>query len=99
MVVIDEELGGTTPVDVVIDLAPPNPFGGGGPFADDEAFEDDEFAEEEEFAFGDEDEEDSDSYWFTSDKMERIIGRPRLARRIAGNRQGAVAGHAVEHRL
>ena len=67
MVAIDEELGGTTPLDVIIDLGRPNPFGDGGPFADEE----DEFAEADEF--GDEDEEASDSYWFTSDKMERII--------------------------
>ncbi len=66
MVVIDKELGGTTPLEVVIDLAPPNPFG-----ASDEFSEEDEFADED-FAFGDEEEEDSDSYWFTSDKMDRI---------------------------
>ncbi|MGV3591618.1 MAG: efflux RND transporter permease subunit, partial [Gammaproteobacteria bacterium] len=61
MVVIDEELGGTTPLDVIIDLAPPNPFG------DDAGFDD------AEFDFGDEEEDESDSEWFTSDKMARII--------------------------
>lgn len=61
MVVIDEELGGTTPLDVIIDLSPPNPFG------DDSGFED-------EFDFGDEEEEeDSNAEWFTSDKMDRIV--------------------------
>lgn len=61
MVVIDEELGGTTPLDVIIDLSPPNPFG------DDSGFDD-------EFDFGDEEEEeDSNAEWFTSDKMDRIV--------------------------
>src|SRR5690606_11753816 len=36
MVVIDEELGGTTPLEVIIDLAPPNPFG------DDSGFDDED---------------------------------------------------------
>jgi predicted RND superfamily exporter protein len=62
MVVIDEELGGTTPLEVIIDLSRPNPFGDDGGFGDDFDFD-----------FGDEDEEDSDADWFTSDKMNRIV--------------------------
>lgn len=60
MVVIDEQLGGTTPLDVIIDLSPPNPFGNDSAFGDD-------------FDFGDEDEEESNAAWFTSDKMDRIV--------------------------
>lgn len=67
MVVIDEQLGGTTPLEVIIDLSPPNPFGDADPFADDE-FAEDEFAFEEE-----EEEGDGNSYWFTADKMARIV--------------------------
>ncbi|MES2604149.1 MAG: MMPL family transporter, partial [Pseudomonadota bacterium] len=56
MTTIDRQLGGTTPLDVIINLSKP-----GQPAVADE---------EDEFA--DEDEEDSDSYWFTSDKMQLI---------------------------
>jgi uncharacterized protein len=64
MVVIDEQLGGTTPLDVIIDLGPP---GGGLEEPEDRGF----LAEV--FDFGDEEEEDSNGYWFTSDKMARIV--------------------------
>jgi predicted RND superfamily exporter protein len=70
MVAIDQQLGGTTPLDVVIDLARPNPFGDdtADEFADeDAAFGDDEFAFEDEEEAG-----DPDAYWFTSDKMQTI---------------------------
>jgi predicted RND superfamily exporter protein len=65
MVVIDKELGGTTPLEVIIDL--------GQPTTEELAEEDDEGFFERVFEFGDEEEEDSDGYWFTSDKMARII--------------------------
>lgn len=72
MVAIDQNMGGTTPLDVIIDMSPPvsaNDGFGEDPFADeffDGGFED-EF--EDEFA----DEADDAAYWFTSDKMQEII--------------------------
>ncbi len=71
MMTIDRQLGGTTPLDVVINLAAqPNPFG------DDAGFEDEEpaFAESDEFADEDAGSDSSDpaAYWFTSDKMELV---------------------------
>ena len=74
MVAIDQNMGGTTPLDVIIDMRPPNPFDLGQAGAD---FGDDPFAEEEyldEFDdFGEEEEGDEEAYWFTSDKMQEII--------------------------
>jgi predicted RND superfamily exporter protein len=75
MVTIDERMGGTTPLDVIIDLARPNPFGDDAGFDapagaesgwEGEEWEDDEWAEEEEGGT------DPDSYWFTADKMATI---------------------------
>ena len=67
MVSIDERMGGTTPLDVVIDLGRPNPFGNGDGFEDSEesAWEEGEWEDEEGSA-------DADSYWFTADKMRTI---------------------------
>ncbi|MDC0598872.1 MMPL family transporter [Gammaproteobacteria bacterium] len=67
MVFIDQNLGGTTPLDVIIDLARPNPFGdteGGDEWGEDD-FEEDEFSSAEL--------DDENAYWFTSDKMQEII--------------------------
>jgi len=69
MVTIDERMGGTTPVDVIIDMARPNPFDTAGGFdaADEEGgWDDDEWADDEEGA------SDPDAYWFTADKMRTI---------------------------
>ena len=61
MVAIDQQLGGTTPLEVIVDLA--RPGSAAAP----------EFGEDE-FALEDEGEEgDPDAYWFTSDKMQTII--------------------------
>lgn len=67
MVVIDTRMGGTTPLDVIIDLGTTNPFGEGDGFGDDEFS--DEFAGED---AGEGMVSDPDAYWFTSDKMARI---------------------------
>ena len=73
MVAIDQNMGGTTPLDVIIDMRPPNPFDdiadngfGDNPFQDDDFF--DEFEE-----FDDAEQGDDDAYWFTSDKMQELI--------------------------
>jgi len=68
MKVIDQNLGGTTPLDVIVDLeqedvSAPIPESG----ADANAL--DEFDEFEEF----DDAQDDAKYWFTSDKMARLV--------------------------
>jgi len=68
MVTIDTRMGGTTPLDVIVDLAPPVTASTPAGFGDAAAF-DDEFVWEEEEGEG----ADPDAYWFTSDKMARII--------------------------
>ena len=72
MVKIDQSMGGTTPVDVLVTMSRPNPFD--APAADDE-FADDEW---DDGGWDEWDEEgeaggDDSAYWFTSDKMARII--------------------------
>ena len=76
MVAIDRNMGGTTPLDVIIDMSRPNPFGDASDDWDDEdAFFEDEFDdgfdEFDEFDGGEA--ADADAYWFTSDKMAEII--------------------------
>jgi len=80
MVAIDSNMGGTTPLDVVIDMSVPNPFdtaAGSDEWTEEESFFEDEFYEDEfydEFdESGDEQQDDDAAYWFTSDKMQRII--------------------------
>ncbi len=70
MMTIDRQLGGTTPLDVVINLAKPNPFGDATEF-DDEA---PAFADAAEFEDEDAEADASDpaAYWFTSDKMKQV---------------------------
>ena len=70
MMTIDRQLGGTTPLDVVINLAKPNPFGDAAEF-DDEA---PAFADAAEFEDEDAEADASDpaAYWFTSDKMKQV---------------------------
>ncbi|MDA8608981.1 MMPL family transporter [Candidatus Pelagibacter bacterium] len=59
MKLIDEELGGTTPLEVILKFpAPKNK---------EEATEDDEFED-----WGDEEDENDDKYWFTKDKIDKI---------------------------
>jgi len=77
MVAIDQRLGGTTPLDVIVDMSRPVAGNTAGtvnvPGA--KLFGEDPFAEAE--GEWDEDEGkavDPDSYWFTSDKMQRITG-------------------------
>ena len=73
MLAIDQNMGGTTPLDVIIDMSTPNPFDNPGENVEDALYEDDffedEFFEDEYY----EEEEDSDAYWFTRDKMDRLI--------------------------
>jgi uncharacterized protein len=74
MLAIDQNMGGTTPLDIIIDMSPSNPFDSldsENPFGDDEFFEDEFFEEEAGSVF--EDEGDEDAYWFTSDKMQELI--------------------------
>ena len=69
MVAIDKNMGGTTPLDVIIDMSPPNPFDDAeDPFQDEFEDEEDYFDEFDEY-----EEEDADAYWFTSDKMAEIV--------------------------
>jgi predicted RND superfamily exporter protein len=77
MVEIDQNMGGTTPLDVIVNLyaedqnlaaveAPPieqEPVNG-----EDDFFAEDDFFFDEDFA-----EEDGDTYWFTEDKMALIL--------------------------
>ncbi len=68
MRVIDQELGGTTPLDVIIDLDETEALKS---TVDAEADSDagDEFDEFDEF----DEAEDEEKYWFTSDKMARVV--------------------------
>lgn len=75
MVEIDQRMGGTIPLEVLVTMSKPNPFDDV-----DNAFAEDEF--EDEWAGEDEWEDEwagedggsaDDAYWFTSDKMQRII--------------------------
>ncbi|ODS34445.1 MAG: hypothetical protein SCARUB_00456 [Candidatus Scalindua rubra] len=75
MKVIDQDMGGTTPLDILVDFPeikdtplPLDTITELGEDFDDELSEFDEFEEFEEF----EEEVDSEKYWFTSDKMELI---------------------------
>jgi predicted RND superfamily exporter protein len=75
MVEIDQNMGGTTPLDVIVDLFPPetnlttvpNTTPIGDPTQENDFFDDDFFFEDD--FTGDEDE----AYWFTADKMSRIL--------------------------
>ncbi len=68
MKVIDQHLGGTTPLDVVIDLGEPSKTSAiSTPGTDKQS--DDEFAEFDEF----DQVKDDAKYWFTTDKMAQVI--------------------------
>ncbi len=68
MKIIDQNLGGTTPLDVIIDFDEPETSGPMvAPGTDTEI--DDEFDEFDDF----DEAEDNDKYWFTSDKMARVV--------------------------
>jgi uncharacterized protein len=75
MVSIDRNMGGTTPLDVIIDLTPPGAATGFG--ADD--WDDDDYFDDFDDDFDDDFEGstvtrvDERAYWFTSDKMRDII--------------------------
>ncbi len=69
MEVIDQTLGGTTPLDVVIDFEKPVAAGEDIAKKPAEASEYDEFDEFEEF----EESENEEKYWLTSDKVDRIM--------------------------
>jgi len=82
MVSIDQNMGGTTPLDVIINLYPQDEISANNAVnnaesieeQDDELPEDDFFLEEDEFFFEEEfSQEDEESYWFTTDKMELIL--------------------------
>ena len=66
MAVIDQKLGGTTPLDVVIDFSEEEEN------SETETEEDDEFAEFDEFEEEFEAEKDAAQYWFTSYKMGQV---------------------------
>ncbi|MFL2840361.1 MAG: RND family transporter, partial [Pseudohongiellaceae bacterium] len=69
MVSIDQNMGGTTPLDIIINLYPEV-----APQLDDELPLDDLFLQEDEFFFEEEfNQEDEDRYWFTTDKMALIL--------------------------
>ena len=75
MVAIDRNMGGTTPLEVIVDLGTPNPFddAGNDEWDDDEFLADDFDAGFDEFDAFDEGGADDAAYWFTSDKMAEII--------------------------
>ena len=68
MKVIDQRLGGTTPLDVVIDLEPSKTPSSPPEPAEDQK-PDNDFAEFSEF----DEIEDDDRYWFTAEKMDRVV--------------------------
>jgi predicted RND superfamily exporter protein len=59
MKLIDEELGGTTPLEVILKFPTPK--------INEESTEDDEFED-----WGDDEDENDEKYWFTKDKIDRI---------------------------
>ncbi len=65
MQVIDRELGGTTPLDVLVEFGQPSAADSTVPEEAEDVSEFDEFAEFEDAV-------DEDKYWFTQDKMARI---------------------------
>ncbi len=79
MVSIDQNMGGTTPLDVIINLYPEEELTTNNNAAivnesEQELPVDDFFLEEDEFFFEDDfSEEDEQAYWFTTDKMELIL--------------------------
>ncbi len=81
MVSIDQNMGGTTPLDVIINLYPDdaNPeiteaIEQAVVEAEEEEFFDDFFLEEDEFFFEEDfNQEDEEGYWFTTDKMDLIL--------------------------
>ncbi len=78
MVSIDQNMGGTTPLDVIINLYPeegsePIIITASADEMEDELLSDDFFEEDEFFFEEDFDEEDEQAYWFTTDKMELIL--------------------------
>lgn len=78
MLAIDQNMGGTTPLDVIIDLRKPNPFDNADS-QDDDAFFADDLEDDFDAGFDEFDEFDAaqegdeDAYWFTSDKMAEIV--------------------------
>ncbi len=68
MKIIDQNLGGTTPIDIIIELDEPNAPVPPAVKAENEDTDAD-FDEFDEFEAA----EDNDKYWFTSDKMARIV--------------------------
>ncbi len=68
MKIIDQNLGGTTPIDIIIELDEPNAPAPQAVRAENEDT-DSEFDEFDEF----DNAEDNNKYWFTSDKMAKII--------------------------
>ena len=73
MVAIDRNMGGTTPLDVIVNMGKPAALDAAG---NDDGFGEDPFADEDFGDFDEFDEEetgDPDAYWFTSDKMREIV--------------------------
>ena len=74
---IDDELGGTTPLDIIIKF----------PSKKVASKDDDEFSEWEE---GNESDDDKSKYWFTRDKMDKILQVHEYLELFARNRQGII---------
>ncbi len=68
MKVIDQHLGGTTPLDIIVDFEEPNALPLAGPRGQNEAESSDIFDEFDEFDEAATDEK----YWFTAEKMDRV---------------------------
>ncbi len=68
MKLIDQNLGGTTPLDVIINFDSPEVGLKSDPTVSDATDENDAFSDFDEF----EEEESADKYWFTTDKMDLI---------------------------
>lgn len=68
MAFIDANMGGTTPLDVIVDLEPESSDVTEEPVSTEEAEEDDFFDDFEEF----DDAENDERYWFTKEKLETV---------------------------
>jgi len=73
MVTIDTRMGGTTPLDVIVNLSRPNPFAAAAGFGGAADFDDFDDVSEWDDEEGEDGASDPAAYWFTSDKMERIV--------------------------
>ncbi len=78
MVSIDQNMGGTTPLDVIVDLYPAEEnqnqeVGEAANVSEADDFDDDFFTAEDDFFFDDDFSDESEGYWFTADKTALIL--------------------------